>query len=90
MSQNIADRNGRLAQALVLAQLLLAFGGMIVFIFAPRAGEPVTLLPLSEDAAFQALRTKRSRRNHRLAGLFLIGALVVSPFVARSGMSLSS
>ena len=51
MSQDIADRNGRFAQALVLAQLLLALGGLIVFIFAPREGEPVTLLPLSEDAA---------------------------------------
>lgn len=51
MAQIIADRNGRLAQALVLAQLLLALGGMIALIFAPRTGEPVTLLPLSESAA---------------------------------------
>lgn len=56
MSSDIADRTrassqGRFAQALVLAQLLFALGGMLAFIFAPRADEPVALYPLSESAA---------------------------------------
>ena len=71
MSLDIVDRNGRFAQALVIAQLTLALGAMLIFIFAPRPNEPVTLYPLNDSAA-RALPATISEPGSLLVGRGLL------------------
>lgn len=61
----------------MLAQLALALGGMLAFIFAPRAGEPVALYPLSESAARSLPATMTEPGSLMLGRGVLAGSYVV-------------